>query len=77
MRGDELELRGGSPGSGEKVSVVEGARGGVYWPESSSERRRTEDGAESNWVAWGRARVRRLGEMERGRGRLSVRDHSE
>lgn len=32
-RAGELELWGGSPGDGEQVSVVEGARRGGGWPE--------------------------------------------
>ena len=58
-RASELRMQKDAPGPGELVSVIEEARGGECWPESSPERRRTEGGVARNWAAWGRVEVGR------------------
>src|SRR3954470_13014728 len=60
----EWEVQGEASGSGECVRVLGEASGDVGLPESSPERRRTVAVFERNSIAWGRVRVRRLGETE-------------
>ena len=66
-RASELRLQKGPLGDADHSCVLEEARGGVCWPESSPEHRRTVAVFEQNLAAWGRVEVgRQRGSGEEG-----------